>query len=638
MKKYIIILLLLFNIFIMNAKGVNNETLANGPVTWNNFYYTRINNETGHMSYSYMQMLIRSSDNTPVYCIEPGVLISYDEVYFGYDYNQARFANLSREAFEKVSLIAYFGYGYKDTYYDHTDSLWWAVTQWMIWQEANNNHTLYFTQNQNYNGNEPAIERFTEEMAQINALINDYYTKPAINIPTLILGQTLEINDSNGVLHNYQVTDCRNCHARIDGNKLIITATNTGNAQLSIERTFDKYNNDPIVYISTSHQNAMAAGKINNIHMGIGYFTTSGQLTVHKKDADNLNSIAQGNAELNNAVYGIYNMDNQLISSLSTDNQGIASINNLSIGSYYLKEMESSKGYTIDTKKYYFDINNNSLNVDIDVYEKVIEKRVEIIKVKANSNTSILEPETDILFEFYLKSTNELIESIATNDNGKINIVLPYGNYIVHQVNSPDGIEKIKDFEIAIDESNTDVISKVISNSSLSARVKVIKISEDSHEPIKIPGIKFKIKNLDTDQYVCQYISYPNKKEICVFKTNNEGIFITPYPLEYGNYQIEEIDQEITGYLINTIPLKFSITEENIYYDTELGLIIDVPFSNKKAPIIPEEEQSTEEQLIDDDIYIEVPNTEHNNYYIFEIIISFIILLLGVNYVKKKEH
>ena len=97
-------------------------------------------------------------------------------------------------------------------------------------------------------------------------------------------------------------------------------------------------------------------------------------------------------------------------------------------------------------------------------------------------------------------------------------------------------------------------------------------------------GIKFKIKNLDTNKYVCQNVSYPKSEKICEFSTT-DGMFITPYLLEAGNYQIEELENQlIPGYLWNKTPLLFSINDDSDFiYDDELGTILEARFENKEV-------------------------------------------------------
>ena len=120
---------------------------------------------------------------------------------------------------------------------------------------------------------------------------------------------------------------------------------------------------------------------------------------------------------------------------------------------------------------------------------------------------------------------------------------MPYGSYIVKQINTTFGYEKTPDFEIIITKPG--YIKKVIADGEVNGvRLKVIKKDFDSHNIIKKDGIKFKIKNIDTNEYICQNISYPNNQNICEYETK-DGMFITPDFLPYGNYELEELDQII---------------------------------------------------------------------------------------------
>lgn len=110
---------------------------------------------------------------------------------------------------------------------------------------------------------------------------------------------------------------------------------------------------------------------------------------------------------------------------------------------------------------------------------------------------------------------------------------------------------------------------------NIKTKVKVTKIDKDYKYIIKQSNIKFKIKNLDTGEYICE-------SEDCLFKTNDEGWFITNL-LSSGNYQIEEIEnQDIYRYLWNQKPLAFSIDENSqiIYENNEP--VIKINFPNKQ--------------------------------------------------------
>ena len=95
-------------------------------------------------------------------------------------------------------------------------------------------------------------------------------------------------------------------------------------------------------------------------------------------------------------------------------------------------------------------------------------------------------------------------------------------------------------------------------------------------------GVTFKIKNVDTGNYVCQKVSYPKQEEICEFKTNELGEFITPNVLISGTYSLEEIKSP-SGYISSGETYTFRIDENsNFIENEEYGRYILVEVSNKK--------------------------------------------------------
>ena len=175
-----------------------------------------------------------------------------------------------------------------------------------------------------------------------------------------------------------------------------------------------------------------------------------------------------------------------------------------------------------------------------------------------------------------------LVDTITTDKNGFAEITLPYGKYTFRQINSTPNYEKVNDFEIVVDENADEKITKVLSNAEITAKLKLIKVDEDSNKVLVRDGIKFKIKNTDTNEYVCQDITYPTKQTICTFETKG-GYFTTPNILNSGNYQIEELeDQDIKGYVVNTTPVTFSINENSNFIVDGDDIIIEVKFTNKQ--------------------------------------------------------
>ena len=257
----------------------------------------------------------------------------------------------------------------------------------------------------------------------------------------------------------------------------------------------------------------------------------------------------------------------------------------------------------------------------VKVLEDVITRDYDITKVVASDKTGLMTPEVNIGFEIY-NSKNELVFSDKTDSDGKIYFTLPYGHYRLHQSSSNSGFEKIEDWNFEIKDLGP-TINKVFSNAEITARLKVIKI-DDSGNVITKAGIKFKIKDLSTGKYVCQSVSYPKVEIYCEFETSDDGTLITPYPLNSGDYELEEIDQVIYGYLWNSEPLRFSINEKSnlIKYD-EFDAILEVKFENKEVKGMIEINKTGEKLVVGNDTYtyeeIKLPNVvfevydENNN-------------------------
>ena len=80
---------------------------------------------------------------------------------------------------------------------------------------------------------------------------------------------------------------------------------------------------------------------------------------------------------------------------------------------------------------------------------------------------------------------------------------------------------------------------------------------------------------------------------------------ITPYPLNSGDYQLEEVDQVIDGYLWNSKPLKFSINENsNIQSTEDFDAILEMKFVNQEVKGKIELQKKGEQVVIENGKYI----------------------------------
>lgn len=572
----ILFLLSIFGITKVNAETYTGQAIW--PSEWISDIYIKKVKPNGYTKYQQARFIRRSEDNQFVYCIQPYTDIDNNLPYYEVirsDWEVA--ANMTKEQWNRISLVAYYGYGYSG----HTDKKWYPITQVMIWRLSNPESDIFFTDK--LNGSK--ITSYDDEIAEINALVDSHYTKPSFNASdlTVPLGQSITLTDSNNILNKFKVTSTENVTATIDGNNLIITANGIGTGKVNLGRKDSKYTMPPVLYVSDHSQNVFRVGSYDPIYDNLSLKVIGGRIEINKLDSDCNCKTPSGQATLKGAKYGIYDTSGNLIETLTTDDNAYAISNYLpSLGEFIVKEISPSSGYTLDKNTYSVMIDENSLLVNVDVYEKVVTGSIDITKVMASAKTGLMTPESNVKFGIY-DNSNKLVKEVTTDKDGKFETILPYGSYTLKQLTTTKGFEYASDYNFKID-SDGKQIKEVISNAEITAKLKVIKIDSETKEVIKRANIKFKIYDVNNNNYVCQTITYPKASTICEYETDSEGILITPYPLFSGDYKLEEVDQAIDGYLWNKESVQFSIDENTkLITDNEYGILFETKFENTRV-------------------------------------------------------
>lgn len=574
--------------FTNNTKALT--TVGNFKLTLEpNVFYERTRTNY-YDSYQFTNYTINDKVS---YCIEPGIDIT-ESIYYGTS-DLTGASGYSAETMRKVLLYAYYGYEYPG----HNTPLYRVASQTMIWEEVNTFRFKYSTERYGY-GTHIDISK---ERNEIQRLIDNHYKKPSFNGQTITanVGDTVTLTDTNNVLSNYEVIGNNITDVTINGNQLSFKTKTVG--ELSIEFQKKQYTNTvALVHYNNDTQKMVTSGALDPVYSKLNIKSLGGKVEFTKYDKDSIT--AQGQATLSGAVYGIYNNNDVLIETLTTNDKGYSISGNLpSFGTFYLKEITPSIGYQLDNTKYYFDSTIEEVNASLKVYETVISNDFEFTKVYADAKTSIMTPEANVTFGFY-NSKGELYKKATTDSNGRISINLVYDTYTVKQLTSTTNYEKVEDFIIEVKEMK-DTTYKVISNAEVTAKLKVIKIDKDTGSIIKRANIGFRIYDVINKKYVEQVITYPSKEVISIFKTDSNGILITPYPLSSGTYLLEEVDQTIDGYLWNDKSLEFSIGENSEFInDNEYGIIFEVKFENKAVKGSIELNKKGEEIELTSDGYI----------------------------------
>lgn len=574
-NKYKLALMFFVSVFFMFAgyTEVSAATLTQTPV--DNWYYTR---RGGGKPYMSAQWNLYDLDGKTAYCIEPGVNITTSDYEGAIGWINSPYSD---EVNRKIQLYGYYGYNYPG----HGNLRYRAAAQSLIW-EATGGQIIEFWTERYGNGN---FINLNAERNEILRLASTHYEVPTFDSDTkdAVIGETTTFTDTKGILSNFDVVKSSDASVSINGNTLSVTPNVVGNITVVLKKK--TYTQDPtIIFVgkdATSQKMGMF-GVDDPVLVRVKLNVVGGSLKINKKDLDTKLSKPQGDATFKNAVYELLDENYNFITDLIIDDSFGAKTDKILSPNkiYILREKTASEGYLLDKTEYRFKIDRDNLDIEMDVYEDVIEKTVNIYKVFADGSTTILKGEPNVSFEIYLKSTGEYYKTIKTDEKGFVSVKLPYGKWIFKQVSSTSGFEKVKDFEIVINNDSDEDITKIISNAEIRAKLKLIKVDSESRKILVRDGIKFRIKNLDTGEYVCQNVTYPGQEKICVFETK-DGMFITPYVLGHGNYQIEELEeQSITGYIWNSVPLKFSFDENSKFIqDDEFGLMLEVQFENKEV-------------------------------------------------------
>ena len=395
-------------------------------------YLKRYNFNTKLTYYQQARFYRNRETNEYVYCIEPfeGIIenASYEETINP--------NNLSEEKRNRISNIAYFGYGYGN----HTEAKWFAITQLMIWQAADEAGNFYFTNT--LNGS--AANLYTQEMTEINQLIERNNTLPSFSTQTfeIVEGTSLVLEDQNQILNNFHTDE-----GKINGNTLTIDNLEEGEYEISITKNQNTRSTPTLFYLSNNSQNMVKTGSINNnINTKINVKVVKTSLEVHKIDEENESTIPQGDASLDGAIYQLSNANNEVIEEIKIiDNE--ATLENLEFGDYTLKEIEAGEGYLVDDTVYEFSITSENPNISLTLKNKVIKANITIEKIFGEDNNWSKEEN----IAFWIKNKNDkIIQTVTTNEEGIIETELPYGTYTLVQVNTTEGYEIVEPFTFEI--------------------------------------------------------------------------------------------------------------------------------------------------------------------------------------------
>ncbi|MEG0277097.1 MAG: SpaA isopeptide-forming pilin-related protein [Coprobacillus sp.] len=339
--------------------------------------------------------------------------------------------------------------------------------------------------------------------------------------------------------------------------------------------------NTPVIIESTTVINKEPTGTIE-LKKEIDSSVTDGQL---------------GDVFLSSIEYGLYAKNDiknvagtkvfytkdQLIALKQVDKEGKMSWGNLPMGNYYLKELKTNNSLLIDNNPIdvtlnYKDMHTAHITVKMKTSDMIASQRIQIFKEGIKDGEAGIVPGLKgAEFTFVLNSDYEKVGYDkakkyfigVTDENGYLTTSrLPYGVYRVKETKTPEGYYGTSDFLISVEKDSSlyeigyQIKKVTVNNVPFESLLKIVKKDKDTNKVILKAGATFKVKNLDTNEYV-SYIDWSCFPNIVVdqWTTHEDGSITLNTMLKKGRYQLEEIKAP-DGYLVSEEPLIFVINEE----------------------------------------------------------------------------
>ena len=511
----------------------------------------------------------RVSDNQFVYCVEPFVDLVNNHTYDIYDSNYTAILNITDEIWNRISLIAYYGYQYGN----HTEDYWYYITQIMIWRTVYPEGEFYFTDTL---GGDNNINKYAKEIAEIESLVNNHYLTPEFEEIKVNQGDTKRFVDKNNVLSMYEVID--NINVVIEGNELVINGENIGIENIELRKNNDIYEEQPLVYSSDDSQKVLSAGYIEPVSCMINIEVIGYTLKIIKVDALTGDTLKMAGIKFN-----IYDANtNEFITEAITDDNGKIIIDNLSKGSYKIKEIDNQEipGYEINEKEIYFEITGEEELITVEFPNNPVLGALKVLKVNEDGNSL-----AGVTFGLY-QSDGTLVDMVVTDESGiALFENLQAGTYQLKELATIDGYlldETVHEIELKLENNKLETVTIKLVNYQPKGSLEIVKVDTNNNP---LPETEFILYD-------------SNRKEIKKAKTDNEGKIIVDNLL-LGKYYLEEITpadgykllDDIIEFEINNNKevITITVTNEKIDIDipdTEISMNIDDYILEKRKNLL----------------------------------------------------
>ena len=287
--------------------------------------------------------------------------------------------------------------------------------------------------------------------------------------------------------------------------------------------------------------------------------------------------------KLKDAEFTIYDKNDNEVDKLITDENGYDESIDLNYGDYYMKETKAPVGHKLSDKVYDIQIREDKKVYTFDVSNDVIKGSIQIVKVDSENEEKPVEGAGFDVEAVKVDGieTGTVVDHVVTDKDGfAFTKSLRYGEYKFIETKTPNGYwQSDREYHVNITEDNK-IYVKYVKNEPIRAKLRVVKTDSKDNTPIE--GVKFQIRNTDTNELVTfknfvGILPLPTK----ILTTDKNGEILTPQNLEYGNYVLEEAEPK-EGY-VGIEPIPFKIDENAPLEDIkDLGTIYTIKVSNER--------------------------------------------------------
>ena len=309
--------------------------------------------------------IIKRSDGSTVFCLEPGVVLS-DGKYLSQEALDADLrawisANaptmqLSQENLNLIERIVYHGWETSGQ-----EPLDYAATQVVLWEKL-----------WNLSLNNSVYQELEDKMDNLEAKVDTHYLLPklsgsnydaASNTLTIYPGETSNLTDSSGLIGGMElISNDTGIKTSLSGNKISLTADNKSkNGTLKFRKHEVKNVHASIVYFNISGEDGQRLGDLGdpsnaffslNVRMrtrGVISFTKTNELGANLDGAEFKLSRDGADVGIKQVSPGVYTRDANSNNSFTTHN-GKVLIQDLEAGTYTITETKSPNGFVSNTK------------------------------------------------------------------------------------------------------------------------------------------------------------------------------------------------------------------------------------------------------------------------------------------------